>query len=105
MSEPKKNAAKILVVDDEPAMRNGLAAMLGRHGLEVRTADGGEEALELFAEMPADLVVTDRRMPGMDGVELTRRLHELEPALPVIVVTADDDVPTALAAVRAGASA
>ncbi len=104
MSEPKKNASKILVVDDEPAMRNGLATMLGRHGLEVRTADGGEEALELFAEAPADLVVTDRRMPGMDGVELTRRLHELEPALPVIVVTADDDVPTALAAVRAGAS-
>ena len=104
MSEPKKYAGRLLIVDDEPSMRSGLAALLTQQGFQVRTADGGEEALALLAEEPVDLVVTDRRMPGIDGVELTRRLHELEPALPVIVVTADDDVSTAIAAVRAGAS-
>jgi two-component system response regulator HydG len=104
MSEEKERRGRLLVVDDEPDTSRALAALLRQEGYEVRTADGGEEALALQGEAPVDLVVTDRRMPGMDGVELTRRLHELEPALPVIVVTADDDVAIAIAAVRAGAS-
>ena len=61
MSEPKKYAGRLLIVDDEPSMRSGLAALLTQQGFQVRTADGGEEALALLAEEPVDLVVTDRQ--------------------------------------------
>ncbi len=99
-----KNDARVLVVDDEPAARSGLEILLKQEGFDVRTAGSGADALESWAEQPADLVVTDLRMPGMDGLELVARLHDLEPTLPVIVVTSDSEVATAVAAVRAGAN-
>ena len=99
-----KNDARVLVVDDEPAARSGLEILLKQEGFDVRTAGSGADALESWAEQPADLVVTDLRMPGMDGLELVVRLHDLEPTLPVIVVTSDSEVATAVAAVRAGAN-
>ncbi|MGZ5969530.1 MAG: sigma-54-dependent transcriptional regulator, partial [Polyangiales bacterium] len=67
-------------------------------------APGGAEALEIAADHPVDVVVTDLKMPGMDGVELMKRLHEAHPDLPSIVVTAFGDVSSAVGAMRAGAA-
>jgi two-component system response regulator FlrC len=81
-----------LVVDDEPTVRKLLADALQRAGLEVITAGDGEEALAAFAEARPPLVMTDLRMPGMDGRALVRAVRALAPETAVIVVTgfADD---------------
>jgi two-component system response regulator HydG len=104
MSNDKaKNSARVLIVDDEPAARSGLSKLLKQDGYSVADADSGQRALEVAAEFSPDVVVTDLKMPGMDGIELTTRLHEQDSVLPVIVVTAFGDVGSAVAAMRAGA--
>jgi DNA-binding NtrC family response regulator len=95
--------ARVLIVDDEPRLAAALAEALRRDGHACATALHGEGALRLFEEQGADVVVTDRRMPGMDGVELMRRLQEKAPDLPVILITAYGDVRSAVAAMREGA--
>jgi CheY-like chemotaxis protein len=77
----------ILLVDDNS---NGLKArksVLEEHGHSVVTSSGGEDALERFRREKFDLVVTDYKMPGMDGVELISRLRQLRPAVPVILLS------------------
>ncbi len=101
MTEPTK--ARILVVDDEASARAGLEKLLGGEGYRVETAESAEAALGVAADFAPDVVVTDLRMPGMDGVELTRRLREQDKHLPVILATAFGDVSTAVSAMRAGA--
>ena len=102
MSEtPKK--ARILVVDDEPSARDGLKKLLQQDGFVVRTANDGADALSCAAEFAPDVVVTDLRMPQMDGMEMLRRLREQDRDLPVIVATALGEVATAVTAMRAGA--
>ena len=101
MSEGKK--ARILVVDDEPSARSGLEKLLKQEGYVVETAPDGPTAIALAADNAPDLVVTDLKMPGMDGVELLRKLHETYRDLPVIVATAFGDVASAVAAMRSGA--
>ena len=101
MTEPTK--ARILVVDDEASARAGLEKLLGGEGYRVETAESAEAALAVAADFAPDVVVTDLRMPGMDGVELTRRLREQDKHLPVILATAFGDVSTAVSAMRAGA--
>jgi two-component system response regulator HydG len=96
--------ARILVVDDEPGARTGLERLLRQEGHDVDTADDGLAALDCAAEHPPDLVVTDLDMPKMDGIELLRMLRQQDPDLPVIVVTASDDVTNAVVAMRAGAA-
>ena len=95
--------ARVLVVDDEPSARSGLEKLLRQDGYEVESAEGGRSALMLREEKTFDVVVTDLKMPGMDGVELMRKLKELDRELPVIVVTAFSDVSSAVTAMRAGA--
>jgi len=94
---------RILVVDDEERMASVVAMALGRAGYECETCPGGEAALVAVDARGADVVVTDWRMPGMDGIELLRRLHVKRPALPVILITAHGSVPSAVAAMREGA--
>ncbi|WP_431862098.1 response regulator [Azospirillum sp.] len=77
----------VLVVDDEPLAVAALRDMLEWRGLRVTTAENGEAALRAFAESPADLLLTDLKMPRMDGATLIRRLRETHPCLPVIVMT------------------
>jgi DNA-binding NtrC family response regulator len=84
-------------------MGDSLCRALERSGYECRSFTSGVAALEALQKSSADAVVTDRRMPGMDGLELLRRLRELYPAMPVILVTAYADVATAVEAMRAGA--
>jgi DNA-binding NtrC family response regulator len=78
---------KILLVDDEPGILLTLAANLELDGFDVSTAENGEAALELFGRETFDLVLSDVRMPGMNGVELFRRIREMRPDFPVVLMT------------------
>jgi two-component system response regulator HydG len=98
-----KKAIRVLVVDDEASARSGLEKLLQHEGYTVETAEDGKSALALASEHPPDVVVSDLKMPGMDGIELLGKLHEQDKDLPVIVATAFGDVATAVAAMRAGA--
>ena len=79
----EKEAAKILVVDDEPQITKVLRASLMAQGYEVRTANDGDAALDLFRAWSPDLVVTDLSMPEMNGVQLCRSLRAASPVVPV----------------------
>ena len=93
--------AKVLLVDDEPGVLYTLQEVLTEHGDEVVTATSGAEALGRLEGVEA--VVTDLAMPGMDGLELLRAVHERDPALPVIVLTAQGSERVAVSAMKAGA--
>src|SRR5436190_2993946 len=94
---------RILVVDDEERMASVVAMALGRAGWECETCSDGNEALRALEARGADVIVTDWKMAGMDGLELLQRLHAKHPGLPVILITAFASVPSAVAAMRAGA--
>jgi len=94
---------RILIVDDEPRMRQVLTLLLQKWGYRVQTAAGGREALDQLQETEVDLVLTDLKMPGMEGNELLRELKKLNPALPVIIMTAYGTVKSAVEAMKAGA--
>ncbi len=79
---------RILLVDDEESLRITLAANLEMEGFEVIEACSGEQALELSQSQTFDLVLTDIRMPGISGVELFNRLHERNPLVPIVLMTA-----------------
>ena len=98
-----KVKGRILVVDDEASARSGLERLLVQEGFAVKSAPDGAAALRVAAEFAPDVVVTDLKMPTMDGLELLRRLREQDEALPVIVATAFGDVHSAVAAMRGGA--
>ena len=95
--------ARILVVDDERKMRRVLQILLEQMGLESVAVDGGDEALHRFRGEKIDLVLTDLRMPGLNGVELVRHLREIDADVPVIVLTAHGTVPAAVEAMKEGA--
>jgi DNA-binding NtrC family response regulator len=95
---------KILVVDDEAAARAALAELLRAEDYTVETAGDGFKALGRLAEFEPELVLSDLNMPGMDGVELLRKLKEHSAELPVILMTAFGGVETAVAAMREGAT-
>ncbi|WP_437285396.1 sigma-54-dependent transcriptional regulator [Sorangium sp. So ce406] len=103
MNAEKRQSSRVLVVDDEASARSGLEKLLRQEGYAVDAAADGAEALEVAAERPPDVVVTDLKMPKMDGMALLGRLREQDPSLPVIVVTAFGDVTSAVQAMRAGA--
>ncbi len=99
----ESNKVRVLVVDDEPSARVGLAKLLQSEGYAVDTSDDGTSALVAATELAPDVVITDLKMPKMDGVELMKHLHKLDATQPVIMATAFDDVTTAVHAMRAGA--
>src|SRR5215831_4395449 len=94
---------QILVVDDEPNLRRVLSAQLERDGYDVHTSEDGEQALALLTEHHIDLVITDLRMPKLDGMELLRRISALEDPMPVVMITAHGTVDTAVEALKMGA--
>ncbi len=95
----------ILVVDDDPALRRTLELRLREEGYAVRVADSGERVLALLAAAPADLVITDVRMDGMDGLALFSELQRSHPGLPVMILTAHGSIPDAVDTTRRGAFA
>jgi len=94
---------RILVVDDEDGMRRLLSRVLTREGYETSAVGSGAEALRLVASERFDLVVTDIKMPEMDGLQLLAELKEYEPSLPIIVITAYGTIENAVQALRSGA--
>lgn len=94
---------KILVVDDEAIMRDYLCEALSRKGFEVIPAENGLKALELMQEFSFDMVVTDMKMPGMNGLELLKKIKEIAPQIIVIVVTAYGSIENAVDVMKAGA--
>src|ERR687884_1085581 len=95
--------SKLLIVDDEQGMRQLLSIVFGREGHEVRVAENGRRALELLREQPADLIVSDVKMPDMGGIELLRSARALLPGVAVVLMTAFASVETAREAFKLGA--
>ena len=96
--------ARIIIADDEENIRKTLAFFLREEGYQCDIADSGAKALDLVREGGIDLVLTDVRMPGMDGVELMKQVHQWSPETLVVLMTAFASVETAVAALRAGAA-
>ncbi len=94
---------RVLVVDDERRMRRLLQVMLEQLGLESVPAENGTQALELFQSQGFDLVLTDLRMPDLDGIGLLAAIRERDPDVPVVVLTAHGTIETAIAAMKHGA--
>lgn len=96
--------SNILIVEDEPKMRRLLEISLGEDGHTVHTAQDAEIGLKCFQREPIDLIVTDLKLPGMSGLDFLREAKQLNPAVPIVVMTAFGSVETAVEAMKAGAS-
>ena len=94
---------RILVVDDEPAVREALERILRLDGFEVAIACDGREAVRSQAAAPADAVLLDVLMPGLDGLEVCRRMRDTGDRTPVLMLTARDDIGDRVAGLEAGA--
>ncbi|HSB40917.1 MAG TPA: sigma-54 dependent transcriptional regulator [Methylomirabilota bacterium] len=97
------SAPRVLIVDDEPDMLENCSRILSRQGYACTTAGDGDTALTMLERDRPDVLLTDFKMPGMDGLTLLRRAHDLDPALPVIMVTGFASIEAAVAAVKEGA--
>jgi two-component system NtrC family response regulator len=93
----------ILVVDDEPNYLIVLSELLKEEGFEVLTAQSGEEGFKIVEDVDLDIVLTDMRMPGMDGLDLLKAIKNYKKDLPVIMITAFGEVEKAVVAMKAGA--
>jgi two-component system response regulator GlrR len=96
------NRGDILLVDDDPDLLKLISLRLTSAGYRVRTADSGETALATIAVQRPATVITDLRMPGIDGLQLFDAIHRQHPALPVIILTAHGTIPDAVNATQRG---
>jgi two-component system response regulator MprA len=94
---------RLLVVDDDSAVREALGLVLDLHGFEVATAVDGREAIRLLAVAPPDAVILDVLMPGLDGLEVCRRMRATGDRTPVLMLTARTEVSERVAGLEAGA--
>jgi DNA-binding NtrC family response regulator len=85
-------AKKILIVDDEPMIRETLGTLLRMVGYLPVLAGDGNEAFSVFLQDTFDLVLSDIRMPGSDGVELLKKIKDAKPAIPVLLMTGYSDI-------------
>jgi len=95
---------RVLLVEDDPAVRRSVEGSLRDEGFEVTATENAEHALALIGDLRPDVVLSDIRMPGLDGLELLEILHERAPAIDVVLMTAYDDMPTVVRAMRGGAT-
>jgi DNA-binding NtrC family response regulator len=95
--------SKVAIIDDEADMRESVAQWLQLSGFEPLSFDGAESALKVLGPEFDGVVISDIRMPGMDGMALLRRLQSIDPGMPVILMTGHGDVPMAVEAMRIGA--
>jgi signal transduction histidine kinase/DNA-binding response OmpR family regulator len=94
---------KILVIDDEVAIQNLCQRALSQEGHAVSTASSGEDGLELLAKEGFDLILSDLRMPGIDGIKLLKKIKETNPGTEVIIITGQATIETAIEALKGGA--
>jgi DNA-binding NtrC family response regulator len=94
---------KILVIDDETAILDTLRILLRREGFTVETAVGGQQGIDRMADFRPDVVLSDVRMPNVGGLEVLLAAREMDPSLPVILMTAQASLQTAIRAVNEGA--
>ena len=93
----------VLVVDDKEMMRDSVGSTLSRAGFQVLTAEHGQAALGVIASRRPDAIITDLNMPGMTGMELLERVHQIDDELPVVLMTAYGTIQTAVEAMKLGA--
>jgi DNA-binding NtrC family response regulator len=93
----------ILIVEDDALVRKTLTSQLGKRGFEVGVAENGEDGVRLFRESCPDLVLLDIRLPDIDGLEVLRRIKEINRRAIIVVMTAFDDMKTTVEAVKLGA--
>ena len=98
-----ENAARILIIDDEAAIRESLETLLSLEGYAVDSAENGEQGLERIGEQPFDLVLLDLALPGRNGIEILGSIRERQTSLPVIMITAFGTVGNVVDAIRGGA--
>ncbi len=96
--------SRILLIDDEEAILRVMSMSLRSDGHEVTTALSGEDGIRVFQEDPPDLVLTDIKMPGMDGIEVLKKVKEIQPDAEVIIITGHGDIDNAIEALKFGAS-
>ncbi|MGZ5041877.1 MAG: response regulator, partial [Usitatibacter sp.] len=99
---PKIGKASLLLVDDDPDLLRLLAIRLKANGYDVTAVENGQRALASIAAARPDLVLTDLRMDGMDGMALFHEIQASYPGLPVIILTAHGTIPDAVAATKRG---
>ncbi|MDQ3420646.1 MAG: response regulator, partial [Acidobacteriota bacterium] len=99
-----ENQKHLLIVDDEAGLREAIAERLGDHGFIVEQAASGEEALERLAVFAFDILITDLRLPGIDGRQVLDAAIERYPELIAIVITGFGTVKDAVEAIKQGAS-
>jgi two-component system, LuxR family, response regulator FixJ len=97
------NSREVFVIDDDEAMRHSLGFLLRSSGIGSKIFDSAQAFLNIASTQPPSCVITDVRMPGMDGIELVRRLADIKPRHNVIVMTGHGDVGLAVEAMKAGA--
>ncbi len=102
-SEQNKNMAKILIIDDEKAIRETLSEILSFENYKVDTASNGKEGVEMLTNNIYDVVLSDIKMPGMDGMEFLTKANEISPDTPVIMISGHGTIELAVEAVRKGA--
>jgi two-component system nitrogen regulation response regulator NtrX len=98
-----ESKGRVLIVDDEANIREVLAGILGYSGYTFRACSDGPSAIEAVSEGSFDVVLLDIKMPGMDGIEVLRRVRGMDPDLPVIMFSGHGSIPTALETTRMGA--
>ena len=97
------SSERILVVDDELFVRELLLEFLSTEGYEVSLADSGEKAVELMQTQPAEVVLIDLKMPGMDGIETFKQLKKIAPDSQTIIMTGYPTIESSIEALRHGA--
>src|SRR6516165_7907504 len=95
--------AKILLIEDDPGIRETLQRVLTEEGHEVSVEERGDTGLQRATRDTFNLIITDLRLPGVGGLELVRRLHAVQPRLPIILITAFGTTETAIEATKLGA--
>ncbi len=102
-SYSRDGQARVLIVDDEPHIRAAVARALNLKGYRAEEADGGHTALRMLQSAAYDLMVLDMQMPELDGIEVMHRTRQLQPDLPIIILTGHATLESAIAAVKSDA--
>ena len=101
---PDKKRFKVLIVDDDELVRSAIKnVLILKEMYLIMEAGDGLSAIQTFKAERPDAVVLDMRMPGMDGMATLREMNKTDPAVPIVILTAHGDIPTAVAAIKCGA--